>query len=75
LSQYVAIFDFAFYSETAEGGVITPVISTALLCGDTLCDTSNLILSRPVKIVLEQLSDLKADVETLKCSYWELEAL
>lgn len=65
----------SLYSETAEGGVITPVISTALLCGDTLCDTSNLDLSRPVKIVLEQLSDLKADIETLQCSFWELESL
>ena len=65
----------SLYSETAEGGVITPVISTALLCGDTLCDTSNLDLSRPVKIVLEQLSDLKADRETLQCSFWELESL
>ena len=65
----------SLYSETAEGGVITPVISTALLCGDTLCDTSNLDLSRPVKIVLEQLSDLKADREMLQCSFWELESL
>ena len=65
----------SLYSETAEGGVITPVISAALLCGDTLCDTSNLDLSRPVKIVLEQLSDLKADIETLQCSFWELESL
>lgn len=65
----------SLYSETAEGGVITPVISTALLCGDTLCDTSNLDLSRPVKIVLEQLSDLKADIERLQCSFWELESL
>ena len=55
--------------------MITPVISTALLCGNTLCDTSNLNLSRPVKIVLEQLSDLKTDEGTLQCSYWELETL
>ena len=71
----MAMLILSLYSETAEGGVITPVISTALLCGDTLCDTSNLDLSRPVKIVLEQLSDLKADIETLQCSFWELESL
>ena len=60
--------------------VVTPDISTALLCGDALCNTSSLELSRPVKIVLEHHSlsfsrsnATTEDLERNLCSFWQLD--
>ena len=69
------------YSATLSGSrIVTPVISTALLCGNTLCNTSSVEFSRPVRIELERLPVNKdedeseeLDEERRLCSYWTLD--
>lgn len=54
--------------------ILTPVISTSILCGDYICNTSHSKLSKPVRIVLnhERSSGKQTQSPSPLCSFIEM---